>query len=54
MPDLESAPLAYTTSCMARGLSVDHQPSRKQFILGAKSWPYGAHGYSTPSASNCT
>ena len=29
MPDLESAPSAYTTSCMARGLSVEHQPSRK-------------------------
>ena len=23
------------------------------FQLGAKGWPYGAHGYSTPSASNC-
>ena len=22
--------------------------------MGAKSWPYGAHGYSTPSALNCT
>ena len=53
-PDPESAPSAYPTSCMARGPSVEHLPSRKKFILIAKSWPYGAHGYSTPSASNCT
>ena len=23
------------------------------FTRGAKCWPYGAHGNSTPSASNC-
>ena len=32
---------------------ITYVPSRKLFTLGAKSWPYGAHGYSTPLASNC-
>ena len=27
--------------------------SFREIYLGAKSWPYGAHGYSNPSASNC-